>query len=416
MNHILKTENLTIKYGEKEILSNINININAGEFVGIIGPNGAGKSTLIKAITDIIEVKEGSIIIDGMDNKKISKRELAKLVAVVPQEFSIDFEFDAFDIVMMGRNPHKYGKTKDEANDAKVVREAMIMTNTWQFKERFFNQLSGGERQRIIIARAIAQQTKIILLDEPTSHLDIHHQLEVLELARMLKEKHQITIVAVLHDINMASRFSDKLILLNDKSVMVYDVPEEVIDEKYLTKVYDMEMIIRKNNVLSVKEIIPIRVLKETLEDKTIKVHVVSGGGSGEQILEKLNSMGFSVSCGVISHGDSDWNICKLLNIDIAEVLPFSDISEEAIIKNKTLIENSDIVLITDVPFGPANVVNLEMLLETDKNVYVLKSRGEFDYTDGKARKILKEIENCNRLVYVDSYNEFIDIVKKAYI
>ncbi|MGB3368631.1 MAG: hypothetical protein WBA54_14140, partial [Acidaminobacteraceae bacterium] len=158
------------------------------------------------------------------------------------------------------------------------------------------------------------------------------------------------------------------------------------------------------------------RVLKETLENKTINVHVVSGGGSGEQILEKLNSMGFNVSCGVISHGDSDWNICKLLNIDIAEVLPFSVISEDAIIKNISLIENSDVVLVTDVPFGPANVVNLELLLETDKNVYVLKSYSKFDYTDGKAKEILKKIENCNRLVYIDSYNEFIDIVKKAYI
>lgn len=416
MNHILKTENLSINYGEKEILKDININICEGEFVGIIGPNGAGKSTLIKAITDIIEVKEGRIIIDGKDNKSIAKRELAKLVAVVPQEFSIDFEFDAFDIVMMGRNPHKYGKSKDEANDAKLVREAMIMTNTWQFKDRYFNQLSGGERQRIIIARAIAQQTKIILLDEPTSHLDIHHQLEVLELARMLKEKYGITILSVLHDINMASRFSDKLILLNDKSLMVYDEPHKVIDEKYLTKVYDMEMIIRKNNVLSVKEILAIRVLKEKLDDRSIDVHVISGGGSGEQIIERLNSMGFNVSCGVVSKGDSDWSLCKLLGVEIAEVLPFTDIDEETIRLNKSLINKSEMVLVTDLPFGPANISNLESLLNIDKKIFVLRSKDEFDYTGGRAKEILKEIENCNRLVYIDSYNEFIDIVKKAYI
>ncbi|NTW71493.1 MAG: ABC transporter ATP-binding protein [Eubacteriaceae bacterium] len=414
MENILKIEKLSIAYGDKLILRDIDITINEGEFVGIIGPNGTGKSTLIKAITDLIDIKNGKITISGVDNRKISRRERAKIVAVVPQEFNIDFEFNAFDIVMMGRNPHMYGKKNTEINDFDIVQEAMVMTNTWQLKDRYFNQMSGGERQRVIIARAIAQQTKIILLDEPTSHLDIHHQLEVLELVRMLKVRHNITIIAVLHDINMAARFSDRLILLNDHNIMVDGTPEEVIDEKYLSKVYEMEMIIRRNKVLSVKEIVPLRVIKEKIDVKKTRIHVISGGGSGEQILERLNSSGFEVTCGVINRGDSDWEMCRILKIKCAEGLPFSDIDERAFLDNTELIAAADMVLVTDVPFGRGNLKNLEILLDSNKKIFMKRRLSQFDYTEGLAISILRKLENKENFSYIEEYDDFIKIISRG--
>ncbi|MHC1721031.1 MAG: ABC transporter ATP-binding protein [Clostridiaceae bacterium] len=409
MEEIINIEKLTVDYGNKTILDGIDISVNEGEFVGIIGPNGSGKSTLIKAMTDLIDIKGGKIIIKGRDSRTLSKRERAKLIAVVPQEFSVDFEFSVFDIVMMGRNPHMYGRKGDEKADLDIVQEAMRMTNTWQLKDRLFNEISGGEKQRVIIARAIAQQTKIILLDEPTSHLDMHHQLEILELARMLRDKKNLTIIAVLHDINMAARFSDRLILINDRKIMAEGTPDEVIDEKYLGKVYSMEMIVRENKVLSVKEVIPLRVMKEKFSGNKLKLHVICGGGSGEQILERINSLGFEVTCGVLNRGDSDWEMCRMLGIKCIEVPPFSYITEKAMLENRKLIESADLVLATDVPYGKENLRNLEILLDTGKRIYMKKRHAQFDFTNGLAIGMLEKLEKKNTFQYIENYEEFMD-------
>jgi iron complex transport system ATP-binding protein len=412
MKNILKIEKLSIAYGDKVILKDVDIAVNEGEFLGIIGPNGTGKSTLIKAITELIDIKGGKITINGRDNREISKKDRAKIIAVVPQEFNIDFEFNALDIVMMGRNPHMYEKKRIGENDLDIVKEAMIMTNTWQLKDRFFNEISGGEKQRVIIARAIAQQTRIILLDEPTAHLDIHHQLEILELVRMLKDKRNLTIIAVLHDINMAARFSDRLILLNGGEVMVDGVPDEVIDEKYLSKVYKMEMIIRQNKVLSVKEIVPLRVMKERMGGKKARIHVICGGGSGEQILERINSLGFEVTCGVLNRGDSDWEMCRILGIKCVEVPPFSDINENELSENRRLLEAADVILVSDVPYGKSNLKNLELLLDTDKKIYMKRTQSRFDFTGGLAIDITKKLEKRDKFKYINDYDEFIETIR----
>lgn len=405
---VLETKDITVSYGEKIILKRLNICIKEGEFIGIIGPNGTGKSTLIKAITDIIDINTGEIIVNNINNKELSKRERAKLIAVVPQEFSIDFDFTAFDIVMMGRNPHSYEKKKTENNDFEIVKEAMLLTNTWIFKDRYFNQLSGGERQRIIVARAIAQQSKIILLDEPTSHLDIHHQLEVMELIHMLKKKRNITVIAVLHDVNMAARFSDRLVLLNNGCVVAEGTPQEVIKEEYLSELYHMEMIVRDNKILGKKEIIPLRVIKNKSIQKNLRIHVICGGGTGEEIIEKLNSLGFIVTAGVINEGDSDWELCKILNIKCVDALPFSGISEEESKDNLRFINKADCVLISNVPFGTGNLKNLQVLLDIDKDIYMLKNRTEIDYCEGMAHKIIKKLEDKENFIYINNYDEFI--------
>lgn len=409
---MIKIENLSAGYNNKTILDNININVSPGEVIGIIGPNGTGKSTLIKAITDVIDIRTGTITIDGIDNRKISRRDRAKLIAVVPQEYAVDFKFTVFDIVMMGRNPHMYGRKNSEKEDYDIVKEAMVMTKTWQFKDKDYNELSGGEKQRVIIARAIAQQTKIILLDEPTSHLDIHHQLEIMELISRLKSKN-ITIMAVLHDVNMAARFCSRLILLNKGKIVADGTPDEVIDPKYLDSVYKMEMVVRENKVLSSKEIVPIRVIKENESFNNKVIHVISGGGRGEQVIERINSLGFKVTCGVLNQGDSDLEICHLLGISCVEELPFSPISDGKANENKRLINQADIILVTDVPFGNGNIKNLEILKETDKKVFMKKIRTQIDFTEGLVLKIINELQKKESFKYIDSYDEFIDIICK---
>ncbi|RBP44981.1 ABC transporter ATP-binding protein [Garciella nitratireducens] len=405
---ILKIQDLVVAYGDKKIIDGLNLSIYQGEFVGIIGPNGTGKSTLVRAITNILDYQDGSIWIKGSLNKKLSKRQLAKLVAVVPQEFHIEYAFTNYDIVMMGRNPHIDRKHRLGQRDHKIVKEAMIMTNTWKFRDNFFHELSGGERQRVIIARAIAQQPSIILLDEPTSHLDIHHQLEVMELISQLKRKRGLTVVAVLHDINMAARFSDRLILLSQGKAIVQGSPEEVIQEENLSKVYHMEMMVRDNRILGKKEVIPLRVLKQKVEINDKKIHVICGGATGGKILEQLKSLGLQVSAGVINQGDSDWEICKSLNIPCIEAPPFSHFTSKEAQKNAIFIEKSDFILVTDVPYGRGNLINLELLKEIKKPIYFLKAQGKIDYTQGKATEILEQLQNKKNFHWISSYEEFL--------
>ncbi|MBS4534099.1 ABC transporter ATP-binding protein [Clostridium sp. D2Q-14] len=406
---VLKIEDLVVAYGNKKIIDGLNASIYKGEFVGIIGPNGTGKSTLIKAITSIIDSENGSIFIKGNKHTNLSKRQLAKLVAVVPQEFNIEYDFTNFDIVMMGRNPHIARKNKLGKKDYEVVKEAMVMTNTWKFKDRFFNELSGGERQRVIVARAIAQQSSIILLDEPTSHLDIHHQLEIMELIYMLKEKRDITVVAVLHDINMAARFSDRLILLHNGQVLAQGNPEEVVKEENLSKVYDMEMIVRNNKILGKKEILPLRVIKKEINRKHIKIHVICGGDTGGEILEQLNSLGFQVSAGVVNQGDSDWEICNILKIPCVDAPPFSHFTSKEASESLEFIRQSDYVLVTNVPYGKGNLINLQVLKETKIPIYFLKNEMQIDYTQGQATEILNELKNKENFHFILEYKEFLE-------
>lgn len=405
---VLKVQGLEVAYGEKKIINGLDFSVYKGEFVGIIGPNGTGKSTLVKAITDIIPKSSGSIRILDHESTSISKKELAKLVAVVPQEFNIEYEFTNLDIVMMGRNPHIDRKHKKSSKDFEIVQEAMEMTNTWRFKDSLFNELSGGERQRVVVARAIAQQTNLILLDEPTSHLDVHHQLEIMELIHKLKESRGVTVVAILHDINLAARFSDRLILLNKGKVLAEGSPDKVIHEKYLTQLYKMEMIIRENKIIGKREIVPLRVIKEKVDKQDIRVHILCGGGSGEEILERFNSLGMILSAGILNKGDSDWEMCKILNIPVVDAPPFSAMTKEQGQLNLEMLNRADYVLISNMPYGNGNLINLEILRDVDKPIYFIEKNEQYDYTDGKATKIINELKKKENFYIIDHYEKFL--------
>ena len=406
---VLKIQDLEVAYGDKKIINGLSFSVYEGEFIGVIGPNGTGKSTLVKAITDLIPKCSGAIRILDHENTSIPKKELAKLVAVVPQEFNIEYDFTNQDIVMMGRNPHIDRKHKKSSKDFEIVREAMEMTNTWHFKDALFNELSGGERQRVIVARAIAQQAKLILLDEPTSHLDLHHQLEIMELIHRLKESSGITIVAILHDINLAARFSDRLILLNKGKVLVEGSPEKVIREEYLSQLYKMEMIIRENKIIGKREIVPLRVIKEKVDKQDTKVHILCGGGSGEEILEKFNSLGMTLSAGILNKGDSDWEVCRILNIPVVDAPPFSAMTKEQGQLNLEMLNEAEYVLVTNMPYGNGNLINLEILRDVDKPIYFIEKNRQYDYTNGKGTKIIEELKKKENFHVIDHYQKFLN-------
>lgn len=253
----IKIENLDFSFNEK-ILNNINLNIKKGKFYSILGPNGSGKTTLLRLISKILNKDEGKIFIEEKSIDKINLKELAKKLAVVPQNTDIEFEFTVKDIVLMGRAPHISRFSSESKEDIDICTEAMKITGTWQLRDKSINALSGGERQRVIVARSIAQNTEIILLDEPISHLDIRHQIDILNEIKSMNVNKNVTIVAVLHDINLAAAYSDELILMKNGTIYNQGTPENIIREDIIKEVYDLDVYITKNPLTDKPFIMPV--------------------------------------------------------------------------------------------------------------------------------------------------------------
>lgn len=243
----LQVQNLKFGYSRDMILKDISFNVEKGKFISIIGPNGSGKSTLLKNLNGLYTPMEGKIVVENIDINRIKTRELAKKIALVPQNTIINYDFTVEDIVLMGRHPYKGRFQMEDDNDYKIVREALEMTNTLYLKDRIITEISGGERQRVIIAKALAQNPSIILLDEPTSHLDINHQIEILNLLKRLNREKNTTIVLVIHDINLASRYSDEIIMLNEGEILGIGSPEEVITAENIKYAYNLKVAIEKS-------------------------------------------------------------------------------------------------------------------------------------------------------------------------
>lgn len=266
----IRIKDLNWKYGNTAILENINIDIKRGKFYSIIGPNGSGKTTLLKNILRHLEPKRNTLFIEDLDISSLSYKEIAKKMGCVPQNTLIDYDFSALDIVMMGRTPHLKRFETESEKDLNICREAMIMTDTWRFKDKLIQNLSGGERQRVIVARAIAQKPDILLLDEPISHLDIQHQIELLDTVAYINKKSGTTVIVVLHDLNLAAQYSDEIFLLSDGKVLSYGSPMEVINEDIIKEVYKTKVCIIPHPVSGKPHVIPISTEREVRNYETI--------------------------------------------------------------------------------------------------------------------------------------------------
>ncbi len=240
MNRI-ETKELSIAYDEKLIVESLNLNLPKGKITSIIGPNGCGKSTILKAIGRIMKKKSGMIYLDGEDISKTPTKEIAKKMAILPQTPTAPNGLTVKELVSYGRYPHQKGFGRLTEEDKKIINWAIEATKLSEFCHREIDNLSGGQRQRVWIAMALAQQTDLILLDEPTTYLDMAHQLEILELLAELNKNQACTIVMVLHDLNLASRFSDYIVAVNQGNIIASGGPEKVITKENLARVFQID-------------------------------------------------------------------------------------------------------------------------------------------------------------------------------
>ena len=254
----LKIKDLEFSYGSVPILKDVCLELASSEILGIVGPNGAGKSTLMRCINRILKPNGGSILLDGQEVKEMSRMEIARHMGYVPQTSTSVFPASVFDTVLMGRRP-RIGWRSSEGDVEKVL-EILKLLGIEQFALRDFNEISGGQQQKVVIARALAQEPDVLLLDEPTSNLDIRHQLEAMDIIKKLVKETGISAITAIHDLNLASRYSDRVIMLNGGSIFDVGNPASVLNPENIKHVYGVEAVVRNEN--GRPYIVPIRPIK----------------------------------------------------------------------------------------------------------------------------------------------------------
>jgi iron complex transport system ATP-binding protein len=403
-------------YGSTKILEDIDFAVKSGEFLGILGPNGSGKTTLLKSISRILEPKKGAILIDASNIYDMKTVDVAKQLAVVPQTTPVTFDFTALEVVLMGRNPHLARFAVESKEDLAIAKNSMQLTNTWDLAKRPVTELSGGERQRVIIARALTQEPKILLLDEPTTHLDISNQLEIMDLIKQLCKTKKLLIVAVFHDFNLAARYCDSVILLKDGKIVAVGKSDDTLTSENIKKVFNVDTLVKRHPITGTLHVIPIS-RPINMKPRSLSVHLICGCGTGSPIMKLLLDEGYNVTAGVLNLLDTDQETAQLLSVPTATEAPFSPITQDAHEANLRYMKKAKVVVITPTQFGDGNLRNLEAA-ETalDEGIpVVLIDDGPMekrDFTKGKATKALKKLEtkgavtvksNCELLEFLDN-------------
>lgn len=396
----LAAEKIQVQFapGTPPVLEALSLALAPGVFTGIIGPNGSGKSTLVRALSRALKPSGGVVRLDETDLYTThSARDSAQAIAVVPQETAVSLDFSVQDIVRMGRAPHLPPRpfASETPADEQIVQDALKSAQIEHLAERSVTTLSGGERQRVLLARALAQQPQILLLDEPTASLDLRHQSETLTLACQLAHDGGKTVLAVLHDVNLASAYCDYLVLLDKGVIAASGPPSEVLTADHLAKVYGARVWVRPHPLTK-------RPLVLSLPEKPIqsdavqrlRVHVICGGGTGAGLLMALHERGFGITAGALNWGDPDTEAAELFDIPFAPEPPFSLLSYAALEHAAHLAQDASVVILTDVPFGRANQANLEaalLLCRVGKTVLCCQGAEGFaarDFTGGRATKL----------------------------
>lgn len=378
---------VTFAYERMPAVRDVSTEVALGAMVALLGPNGAGKTTLLKLAAGVLRPTHGHVALCGEDVQRLPRKVVARRVAVVPQGFSVQFAYTVRQLVEMGRAPHLGPLGIAAAGDRAAVEDALDVTATRALADRVFNDLSGGERQRVILALALAQQPRIILLDEPTAHLDIKHQIEVLELLQRLNRERGLTVFAALHDLNLAARYFPRLILFSG-GIVADGSPAEVLQSQVLSRIYETPVqvgILRGEEHLSVLPPgqPPTRDgLPGEHAAVRARVHVFAGGGSGELLMRALADAHLAFSAGPLNAGDSDHVLAERLAQQCITEPPYAPVSPQGLAAARERVAMSRSVIICPMPLGHGNIALFEVALEgcrAGRDIMLLEPTGSID-------------------------------------
>jgi iron complex transport system ATP-binding protein len=375
-------------YKHRKVLDNVSFSVMEGEFVSLIGPNGCGKSTLLKTAAALLKPLSGVVELFGQDVHRIKPAVRASLLGVVPQKIESPMAFTVLQIVMNGRisSMGRWGALSSRDND--LVERSMIYTDVFGLRDRYFTELSGGEQQRVALAMVLAQDPKIIMLDESISHLDINHRQEVLQILMNLNRENQMTILLVSHDLSLSASISDRFLLMDSGRLIKAGIPAAVLMPDLLSSVYNCDLRVQQDPYTGNLQVSGAVDSLNRRKKLNRSVHVIAGGGSGIELYRRLLIEGYEVTTGVLNRLDSDAEAARALNIEVVLEQPFSPVGNEAIAEALKMIDKADNVILSQVPIGSGNLVNLQLAseaLKRGKTVLLAKGIADRDYTEGKA-------------------------------
>ena len=393
---MIQISNLYFAFERTPIFTGLNLQIERGEILSIIGPNGCGKSTLLRLLRGHLRPQAGEIHWDQTPLAQMSSRRLARQVAVVPQTTHVDFPFTVREMVAMGRYPHRQGLfTLSSADDDKAAQEALALTDVVELAERQVTQLSGGELQRVLLARALAQNTPVLFLDEATSHLDIDHRLELAELLVRLNRDQHKTIVQVSHDLDLAAAISQRILMLSSHGeIVALGTPQQVMTAANLHRLFRVDLRVEINPYTGTPQITPL-INTRTRQLQHLKIHLFCGGGSGRILLRRLHLAQAELSAGPLNQGDSDHTTATALSITAIEELPFRPYSSTVLEQAREQIASADICVIATNWWGEGNIDCLDLALAAQalgKSVYLIDPQQKNDFTGGRAWSKIEQL------------------------
>ena len=358
MSYYFQTQNLTVGYDGKPLIRDITINVEKGEIVTLIGPNGAGKSTILKSITRQLKTISGAVTIDNQGLNAYSYKELSTKMAVVLTERMKPELMTCRDIVATGRYPYTGRLGLLSKADEEKVAQALHAVHAMEIAERDFNAISDGQRQRILLARAICQEPEIIILDEPTSFLDIRHKLELLSILRSMAKEKGITVIMSLHEIDLAQKISDKIICVKGDTIESCGAPEEVFGEANIRELYDIDQGYYDPCFGSIELPRP---------EGEAQVLVISSSGRGIPVYRALQKENIPFCAGILYTNDLDYRLARLLASEVIEEKPFAEISDAAFAQAMAQVHSCKTVIDAGVDIGSCNQRMQALLDEAER-------------------------------------------------
>lgn len=390
---MLRTNNLSVGYDKKVVVSDINIEVKNGEILCLLGSNGAGKTTILRSLSKLIIPIKGEIYLNDVDIKHISRKTLSKKMALVLTNRLLGDLMTVQDVVNMGRYPYTGFFGNLSKKDLMMVDDSLESVNAIHLKKRYFDELSDGEKQKVLVARALVQEPEIIILDEPTTHLDIKHRLELMNILKKLSKEKSISVILSLHEIDIALKSCDKVALVKNNKVIAYGQPEDMVDENMINSLYELDDK-NFNSLLGAVEI--------SNKSKN-EVFIIGGGGKATPIYRAFTKRGIGIYSGVIHENDIDYEIGRTMGIKLFTEKPFESISDESFDLAIRNLNNSKIIIDTGFSVGEANKRNIDIIkeaLKLDKKVYSFRTKIE-------GNKYYKSLSN--NIEYVDKVSQVVD-------
>ncbi len=418
----LDLEQIEVRMEGRQILRPTTLRVKPGEFVALVGPNGAGKTTLLRAALGLVPTSVGSVRIGGVPLASMTPQERARRAAWMPQEEFQSENLSVAEFVALGRYPYLGSYLPERPEDLAAVSRAMWAADVAQFADRGIWSLSGGERQRALYARALAQEAPLLLLDEPTSHLDMNHQLDLLtKLSEFRSRENARAVVTALHDLNLASRFADRVVWMNHGQVVADGTPGGTVTFERVLQVFSVSVEIHRQgpNVYVLPTSTPVGPRPPGDDLVLPRVHVVCGGGSGTEVLYALSEENYLVSAGPIHLLDSDQETCENLGFRSIVEVPFTPISEPVRAEYRAVLSEVDAIVLAPVMVGPGNLANLSDLLPfaSAKPVFLYggSPRGPRDFTGGKAAAAYDQLRAAGG-IEVDGVSRLLELLRQRLV